>query len=103
MQAELATIRGNKLDKHLQARMDQSKPRSCCQIPGLAHTGILSIRNANRWTKLGRGFNRRQRKRIPKKAEKAVIKSPAIPTDFNDLFKLQFGLEAYNNLMNIRC
>ena len=49
MHAELATIRGNKLDKHLQARMDQSMPRSCCQIPGLDHTGILSIKNANRW------------------------------------------------------
>lgn len=41
-QAVLAAIRDDGLDKHLQVRIDQSKPRSCCQVLGLGHTGILT-------------------------------------------------------------
>lgn len=50
----------------------------------------------------GGGFNRRQRERMLKKeAEKAEyakleanIKNPAVLTDFNYLFRLQFSLDS---------
>ena len=111
MQAELAAIRGDELNKHLQARMDQSKPRSRRQVPGLGHTGILSVKDANRrinhrkledMDKSRRRVQREtEREKAKKEAEKAEyakleanIKNPAIPTDFNDLFRLQFGLDS---------
>lgn len=48
MQTESGAIREEDLEKHLQARDDQRKPKTHHPVPGLSITGILSIRDCNR-------------------------------------------------------
>ena len=85
MQAELAAIRGDELDKHLQARMDHSKPRSYRQVLGLGHTGILCVKDANRQ------INNRKleemgksRRRVQQEAEKENAKKEAEKAEFQN-------------------
>ena len=85
MQAELAAVRGDELDKHLQARMDHSKPRSYRQVLGLGHTSILSVKDANR-----RINNRKleemdkSRRRVQQEAEKENAKKEAEKAEFQN-------------------
>ena len=65
--------------------MDQSKPRSRRQVPGLGHTGILSVKDANR-----RINNRKleemdkSRRRVQQEAEKENAKKEAEKAEFQN-------------------
>ena len=112
MQAELGAIRGEELEKHLQAKNNQRRPRSCRWVPGLSTTGILSVKDCNRridhWKVEEMEKSRRkvlwerEKEEAKKEAEKAEyakleadIQNPAINSSIDDLFRYQFGLDSF--------
>lgn len=84
MQAELAAIRGDGLNKHLQARMDHSKPRSSQQVPGLGHTGILSVKDANRRINNRKLEEMDKSRRVQQGTEKENAKKEAEKAEFQN-------------------
>lgn len=111
MQAESRIIRGEELEKHLQARNNQRKSKTHHPVPGLSSTGILSVQDCNRQInhqKVEEMKKSRQKiqqenekEKANDEAEKTVYKkleadilNPNMPTNFDVFFflRLQFGL-----------